>query len=74
MDGDTREVPLSEWDDTLNTNLTSAFLGAKHQIPALLERGSGSLIFTSSFVGYTVGFPQTAAYSAGLCHVDLRAC
>jgi len=62
--GDTREVHRSEWDDTLNTNLTSAFLGAKYQLPALLERGSGSLIFTSSFVGYTVGFPQTAAYSA----------
>jgi len=62
--GDTREVQLSEWQDTLNTNLTGAFLGAKHQLPALLERDSGSLIFTSSFVGYTVGFPQTAAYSA----------
>ncbi|MAV29572.1 MAG: short-chain dehydrogenase [Cycloclasticus sp.] len=62
--GDTREVQLSEWEDTLNTNLTSAFLGAKYQIPALLERCSSSLIFTASFVGYTVGFPQTAAYSA----------
>lgn len=62
--GDTREVLLSEWEDTLNTNLTSAFLGAKHQIPAMLKRASGSLIFTSSFVGYTAGFPQTAAYSA----------
>lgn len=62
--GDTCEVLLSEWEDTLSTNLTSAFLGAKYQLPALLERGSGSLIFTSSFVGYTVGFPQTAAYSA----------
>ncbi len=62
--GDTREAQLSEWEDTLKTNLTSAFLGAKYQLPALLERGSGSLIFTSSFVGYTIGFPQTAAYSA----------
>lgn len=62
--GDTREVQLSEWEDTLTTNLTSAFLGAKHQLPLLLESGSGSLIFTSSFVGHTVGFPQTAAYSA----------
>ncbi len=62
--GETREVLLSEWQDTLNTNLTSAFLGAKHQIPAMLARGAGSLIFTSSFVGYTAGFPQTAAYSA----------
>ncbi|MDH5327930.1 MAG: SDR family oxidoreductase [Gammaproteobacteria bacterium] len=62
--GDTRKVNLAEWQDTLNTNLTSAFLGAKHQLPAMLARGSGSLIFTSSFVGYTAGFPHTAAYAA----------
>ena len=48
----------------VDTNLTGAFLGAKHQIPAMLERGGGSLIFTSSFVGYTVGMPQMAAYAA----------
>ena len=55
---------LAEWENTLATSLTSAFLGAKYQIPAMLKRGGGSLIFTSSFVGYTVGFPQTAAYAA----------
>ncbi|MBI3248330.1 MAG: SDR family oxidoreductase [Deltaproteobacteria bacterium] len=58
------DLALSSWDDTLATSLTSAFLGAKYQIPAMLKRGGGSLIFTSSFVGYTVGFPQTAAYAA----------
>lgn len=62
--GATPDVALSDWEDTLRTNLTSAFLGAKYQIPAMLERGSGSLIFTSTFVGYTVGFPGTAAYAA----------
>jgi len=62
--GDTRDVQLSEWEDTLSSNLTGAFLGAKHQIPALLKGDGGSLIFTSSFVGYTAGFPQTAAYAA----------
>jgi len=62
--GDTRDVQLFEWEDTLSTNLTGAFLGAKHQIPALLKSDGGSLIFTSSFVGYTAGFPQTAAYAA----------
>ena len=50
--------------DTLETNLTSAFLGARHQIPAMIDRGGGSLIFTSTFVGYTVGFPGMAAYAA----------
>ncbi len=30
----------------------------------MLERGRGSLIFTSSFVGHTVGFPGMGAYAA----------
>jgi NAD(P)-dependent dehydrogenase (short-subunit alcohol dehydrogenase family) len=63
--GPTPDVSLTGWRDTIETNLTSAFLGAKHQIPAMLRRGVGSLIFTSSFVGYTVGMPGTAAYAAG---------
>jgi NAD(P)-dependent dehydrogenase (short-subunit alcohol dehydrogenase family) len=58
------DVSLAGWRDTLDTNLTSAFLGAKYQIPALIERRGGSLIFTSSFVGYTVGMPGMAAYAA----------
>jgi len=62
--GATPDVSLSEWEDTIRTNLTSAFLGAKYQIPAMLERSGGSLIFTSTFVCYTVGFPGTAAYAA----------
>jgi len=62
--GATPDMSLSAWENTINTNLTSAFLGAKHQIPAMLERNSGSLIFTSTFVGYTVGLPGMAAYAA----------
>lgn len=62
--GPTPEVSLAEWADTLLTNLTSAFLGAKYQIPAMLARGGGSLIFTSTFVGYTIGLPGMAAYAA----------
>jgi len=58
------DMPLVDWEDTLATSLSSAFLGAKYQIPAMLKRDGGSLIFTSSFVGYTVGFPQTAGYAA----------
>lgn len=62
--GATPDVLLSSWEDTIKTNLTSAFLSAKYQVPAMLKRGGGSLIFTSSFVGYTAGFPGTAAYAA----------
>ena len=62
--GPATEVSLEGWRDTLDTNLTSAFLGAKHQIPAMIARGGGSLVFTSSFVGHTVGMPGMAAYAA----------
>jgi NAD(P)-dependent dehydrogenase (short-subunit alcohol dehydrogenase family) len=58
------EVSLEAWRETLDTNLTSAFLGAKYQVPAMLARGGGALVFTSTFVGYTVGMPGMAAYAA----------
>ncbi|WP_394825540.1 SDR family oxidoreductase [Pendulispora albinea] len=62
--GPTTGISLEGWKETLDTNLTSAFLGAKYQIPAMLERGAGSVIFTSTFVGHTVGMPGIAAYAA----------
>lgn len=62
--GSLPELDLAAWNDTLRTNLTSAFLGAKYQIPAMLARGGGALVFTSSFVGHTVGFPGMAPYAA----------
>ena len=62
--GATPDVTLAGWEDTIRTNLTSAFLGAKHQLPAMLDRSGGSLIFTSTFVGYTIGLPGMAAYAA----------
>lgn len=58
------EISPAEWDDVLNVNLTSAFLGARYQIPLMLTRGGGSIVFTSSFVGTSVGIPGMAAYGA----------
>lgn len=60
----TIEVSLSDWRQTLETNVTSSFLGAKYQVPAMIERGGGSLIFTATFVGYTAGFPGLGPYAA----------
>lgn len=62
--GPLSELSLNDWHEVLNTNLTGAFLGAKHQLPEMVERGGGSLLFTSSFVGYTAGMPGMAAYAA----------
>ncbi len=58
------QISSDGWRETLDTNLTAAFLGAKHQAPAIAARGGGAIVFTSSFVGHTVGFPGMAAYAA----------
>lgn len=68
MMGDTVAVPDMEtanWKEVIATNLTSAFFAAKYQIPALKQRGRGSIVFTSSFVGYSNGgMPGMGAYAA----------
>jgi NAD(P)-dependent dehydrogenase (short-subunit alcohol dehydrogenase family) len=62
--GPTTEIDVEAWNQTLRINLTSAFLSAKHQIPAIVKTaGGGSVLFTSTFVGHTVGFPGVAAYA-----------
>lgn len=60
----TPSLSTAAWETTLRVNLTSAFLAAKVQVPAMLRRGGGSLVFTSTFVGYTAGMPKMAAYAA----------
>ena len=62
--GPTTGVSQSGWDEAIAVNLTSAFLGAKHQIKAMQGNGGGSVIFTSTFVGYSASFPGVAAYAA----------
>ncbi len=62
--GPATDVTLEGWRDTLDTNLTGAFIGAQHQLNAMKARGGGSLIFTSTFVGHTAGMPGMAAYAA----------
>jgi len=58
------ELALDDWNAVLAGNATSAFLGAKHQIPAMLARGGGAIVFTSTFVGTSVGLPGMTAYGA----------
>ncbi len=62
--GPVPDISVEGWRESLDINLTGAFLGAKHQIPAMVARGWGSIIFTSTFVGHTVGFPGMGAYAA----------
>jgi NAD(P)-dependent dehydrogenase (short-subunit alcohol dehydrogenase family) len=62
--GASTEVSVQGFTEALETNLTSAFLGAKHQVPEMIKQGGGSIIFTSTFVGYSFAFPGVAAYAA----------
>lgn len=65
--GDLGTIPDMEennWHNVISVNLNSAFYAAKYQIPAMLKRGGGSIVFTSSFVGHTIGLPGMGAYAA----------
>ncbi|MFC5759975.1 SDR family oxidoreductase [Rhizobium sp. GCM10022189] len=62
--GPSTDVSETGFADTLAINLTASFLAAKHQIAEMARHGSGSVIFTSTFVGYSFSFPGVAAYAA----------
>jgi NAD(P)-dependent dehydrogenase (short-subunit alcohol dehydrogenase family) len=59
------DMGLANWSDVISVNLTAAFLAAKAQIPAMIKQGGGSIVFTSSFVGFSNGgMPGMGAYAA----------
>jgi len=62
--GPSTGVSEAGWNDAIAINLTGSFLGAKHQIAEMVKHGGGSVIFTSTFVGYSSSFPGVAAYAA----------
>ncbi len=62
--GPTASISATSFTETIAINLTGAFLGAKYQLPAMVRRGSGSVIFTSSVAGHTVGYAGVASYCA----------
>jgi NAD(P)-dependent dehydrogenase (short-subunit alcohol dehydrogenase family) len=63
--GPAETMTIEQWNQVMEINLTSAFLAAKAQIPAMRRRGRGSIVFTSSFVGFSNGgMPGMGAYAA----------
>lgn len=59
------EMEPENWQDVIAVNLTAAFRAAKAQIPAMRRGGGGSIVFTSSFVGFSNGgMPGMGAYAA----------
>jgi NAD(P)-dependent dehydrogenase (short-subunit alcohol dehydrogenase family) len=62
--GPLAEIEPRQWSEVLAVNLTAAFLGTRAQVPAMIEQGGGSIVFTSSFVGNSVGLPGMGPYGA----------
>jgi NAD(P)-dependent dehydrogenase (short-subunit alcohol dehydrogenase family) len=56
------ETSESDWDAIMEVNLKGAFLGCKHGVIAMRERGGGSIVNTGSIVSL-VGDPNLPAYA-----------
>ena len=65
------EISLDDWRRTMDVNLNSAFLMSKHAIPAMAERGAGSIIHVASQLGRTArpGRPWYCAQKAALINL-----
>jgi NAD(P)-dependent dehydrogenase (short-subunit alcohol dehydrogenase family) len=66
--GEGSRGPLAEeteegWRSTVDLNLTSVFYSMRHEIPAMLRTGGGSIINNASNLG-AVALPGAAAYVA----------
>lgn len=57
------EIDTAQWNRLLSINLTGVFLCMKHQIPALIAGGGGSIVNTASSLGQ-VAVPRSAEYVA----------
>lgn len=54
------ELPLEVFDQTQQVNVRGYYLCTRAALPAILERGGGSIIYTSSIGAYTGGDSQVA--------------
>lgn len=60
-DSDALAVDLDVFDRTIAVNLRGHLLCTRHSIPAMLERGGGVIVYTSSAASH-VGEPQRPSY------------
>lgn len=62
-DSDVVSMDLDAFDRTVRTNLRGHLLCTRHAVPQLLERGGGTLVYTSSAAAF-IGEPERPAYAA----------
>jgi len=63
FDSDLRTTDAADARDVLDANVVAPLLAMKHAIPAMLERGGGSIVNIASRLGI-VAIPGQAVYSA----------
>ena len=59
----THEYDVAEFDHVLHVNLRGMFLGLRHVLPAMVERGKGAVVNTAS-IGSERGLAGACAYNA----------
>jgi NAD(P)-dependent dehydrogenase (short-subunit alcohol dehydrogenase family) len=57
------DLPVEDWDETVDLNLKGTFLNTKAALPYLLDSGGGAIVNNASMLG-VVGLPDSAAYCA----------
>ena len=61
--GNIGELPLDGWKRLIDVDLNGVFLCTKHQVNAMAERGSGSILNMASAAGL-IGWPGASGYVA----------
>lgn len=56
------DIDLAVWDRPIAVSLRGHMLVGRHSIPALLARGGGAIVYTSSIASFT-GDPQRPGYA-----------
>lgn len=62
IEADAVDVPLAAYDEAMRVNARGYLLCTRHAVPAMLERGGGSMIYTSSGAVY-IGEQTRVAYA-----------
>lgn len=58
-----QDYPTRDWDMVMNVNLKGTFLAMKHEIPAILNSGGGSIVNCASLLSL-VAYENDSAYVA----------